>query len=53
MVPAQSSDHAPVRRVAARVDISMRMVSAFSQRVALLRLWDEDELSMLQVWQLR
>lgn len=43
MVPAQSSDHAPVRRVAARVDISMRMVSAFSQRMALLRLWDEDE----------
>lgn len=42
-VPAQSSDHAPVRRVAARVDISMRMVSGFSQRMALLRLWDEDE----------
>lgn len=50
--PAQSSDHArtharthaPVaHRVAARVDISMRMVTTFSQRPALLRLWDEDE----------
>lgn len=35
---------APVaRRVAARVDISMRMVTTFLQRPALLRLWDEDE----------